>query len=260
MSDGRLKMNFVYDESNRIVLEFVLIASVRCIAIGALIEYVHIVEYISPAELAASAMSFSVSGEIFCRSKSPSESPLRLDSRLKELDEFLGADSNSKLQRSLRRQTLEKLRNIRMINATVHQLSHKHDSSVMHQLLDSSCNRVLKEVNLTCSKQAEEIRNLVGAVDAKLMGMALEYFSILREETDSTREKLNENSIECNRRKHEAKRLRDLQIFSKHLESETQGCISFNAVACESSHWKRCGKAVQENVSSSGMLRYIKPY
>ena len=169
--------------------------------------------------------------------------------------EFLGADSDSQLQRSLSRQTLKNLRNIRKLDSTVNGLSNSHGSCVMQQLLDSSCDRVQKEVNCSGERLAEEIRNLAGALDAKLMGRTLEYLSMCKNEMGCFREKLTENSVECNRRKHEAKRLRDLHIFSKHLEIETQGCVSFSIVATDSSQWERCRKAVQENVSSPRMLR-----
>ena len=200
-------------------------------------------------------MTSPISGEIFYRSKSLSESSLRLDSKVRELDEFLGGDNNSQLQRSLGRQTLKKLRNIRKLDSTVNDLSSSHGSCVMNQLLDSSYDRVQKEINCSGERLAKEIRNLVGALDAKLMGRTLEYLSMCKEEMGCIREKLTENSLGCNRRKHEAKRLRDLHIFSKHLETETQGCVSFSTVAPDSNQWERCGKAVQENVSSPRMLR-----
>ena len=206
-------------------------------------------------EHSTSMRASSISGEIFYRSKSLSESSLRLDSKLRELDEFLGADNSSQSQRSLSKHTSKILRNIRKVDTTVYDLSNNHDSCVMHQLLDSSCDRVQKEVHRSGERLAEEIRNLAGTIDAQLMGRTLEYLSMCKEEMGCIREKLNENSIECNRRKHEAKRLRDLHIFSKHLEIETQGCVSFSAVALDSSQWERCGKAVQENVSSPRMLR-----
>lgn len=196
-----------------------------------------------------------VSGETFFRSKSSTCCNLGLDPKFKPLNDFLESDSSRSHQKSQSRITLERLKSIRHLNSTFYDLSVAHDAIIIQQYLDSTCKCALNEAISSGQKITEETRQLQESNDSKFMERALEYFAILKEEMNSTRSSLNVSSIECNHKKQQAKRLRDMQIYSRHLSIETQGAVSFEAIPIGSPQWKRCRKAVKDNLNMSRLRR-----
>lgn len=200
-------------------------------------------------------LSEFVSGETFFRSKSLTCCNLGLDQKLKPLNDFLELDSNRSHQQSQSRVTLERLKNIRHLNSTYYDLSVAHDSVIIQQYLDSSCKCALNEAISSGQKITEEMRQLQESSDSKFMERVLEHFAILKEEMNSTRYNLNLSLIDCNHKKQQAKRLRDMQIYSRHLSIETQGAVSFETIFIGSPQWKRCKKAVKDNINMSRLRR-----
>lgn len=202
----------------------------------------------------ANSLEF-VSGETFFRSKPSACCKLGLDPKLKSLNDFLELDSSKSHQKSQGRINLERLKKIIQLNSNFYDLSIAHDSVIIDQYLDSSCKCALNEATSSRQKIEEEMRRLQESTDSKVMVRVLEYFAILKEEMNSTRNSLKISSIECNQKKHQAKRLRDIQIFSRHLSIETQGAVSFETIPLGSIQWKRCQKAVKDNLHTSRLRR-----
>ena len=200
-----------------------------------------------------------VSGEIYFRSQLSTHFQSEFDEKLCVLDDFLEADANSDLQISQSRAVLNRLRNIRHLNSTVNELTITHDSLTLQQYFEAAGKYALDQIRQSNMRTTAEIAQLQESVDAQVMRHVLEYFSILKKDMNLSRERLDEHSIECNRKKHQAKRLRDIQIFAKHLQIETQGAVSFDLIPTGNPQWTRCGKAVKDNLNKSRLNRYV-PY
>ena len=150
---------------------------------------------------------------------------------------------------------LTDLRRVRHINSNTYGPALAQDFLILQQFLLSIRNNALDEAKFSSVKIVEEIHLLQKLIDEKLMAKVLDFFSILRSEMSINREKRILHSIDCGRRKRQAKRLRDVIVFSRHLEIETQGAVTFTSIQTDTSQWTRCQKAVAENLSVSGMER-----
>jgi hypothetical protein len=203
-------------------------------------------------------LSEFVSGETFFRSKLSTCCKLGIDPQLKPLNDFLELDSSRGHQQSQSRITLERLKNIKHLNSTFYDLSVAHDSIILQQYLESTCKCALNEAISSGQKVTEGMRQLQESNDSKFMERVLEYFAILKDEMNSTRNSLNVSSIECNHKKQQAKRLRDMQIYARHLSIETQGAVSFEAIPIGSPQWKRCRKAVKDNLNMTRLRRCFR--
>jgi hypothetical protein len=151
--------------------------------------------------------------------------------------------------------SLVDLRRVRIFNSGVCEPSFAQDSLTLQLFLQSFRNGALDEAKLSSLKMVEEIRFLQKAMDENLMASVLDYFALLEDEMNVTREKLIVNSADCSRRKREAKRLRDVIIFSRHIKIETQGAVTLTSIQTDTSQWARCLEAVAENLNIPGMER-----
>lgn len=197
-----------------------------------------------------------VSGEIYYQAKLSKCLDLCLEENLKSLHTFLGSDVDSRIQKSQSRTALDRLKSIRRLNSTVYDKALAHDSITLQHYFDATCRSALHEATYHGGRMTAEVAQLQESADTKLMQCILQYFSILKDEMNSTRERLDEHSVNCCRKRHQAKRLRDIQIFSRHLEIETQGAVSCDLIPCGTSQWTRCGKAIKDNLSISRLQRY----
>jgi hypothetical protein len=155
----------------------------------------------------------------------------------------------------LAEKSLADLRRVRIFNSGVCEPSLAQDSLNLQLFLQSFRNGTLDEAKLSSLKMVEQIRSLQKSMDENLMASILDYFAILQDEMNATREKLISNSADCSRRKREAKRLRDVIIFSRHVQIETQGAVTFTSIQTDNSQWARCQEAVAENLNTPGMER-----
>lgn len=147
------------------------------------------------------------------------------------------------------------LRRVRIFNSGVCEPSVAQDSLTLQLFLQSFRNCALDEAQLSSLKMMEDIRFLQISMDENLMASVLDYFSVLQHEMNATREKAILNSADCSRRKREAKRLRDVIIFSRHMQIETQGAVTLTSIQTDTSKWARCQEAVAENLNIPGMER-----
>lgn len=200
-------------------------------------------------------MTEFVSGEIYFRAKLSAGSQLDFHKKLKSLDDFLQSDSNSEPKGSQSRAVLERLKKTRKLNSTVYDLVVAHEAVTLQQYFAAACDTAKNEAASSAAKITDETIQLQESTDTKIMQHLLQYFSILKEEVNSTRERLVRHSVECNRKKHQAKRLRDIQIFANHLQIETHGGVTIESISLGNPQWLRCGKAVKDNLSDSRLRR-----
>jgi len=105
---------------------------------------------------------------------------------------------------------------------------------------------------LDCEQQRimNELLNLQKSSDANLMQLMLQYFNIMKDELIVAKDNLIRHALECNLQKRQAEVLKDMKIFAHYLYLETKGKVSIKSLDSESSQFKRCRKAVQDNVSN----------
>ena len=195
-----------------------------------------------------------VSGEICYQAKL--SRGLDSDEKLRPLFTFLESDLDSKIQKTQSRIALDRLKNLRRLNSTFYDAAIAHDSTTLQQYFDVLCRSALHEATYHGRRMTVEVAQLQESIDTELMERVLQYFSILKDELNTTCERLDEHSVNCTRKKHHAKRLRDIQIFSKHLEVETQGIVTCDLIPAGSSQWTRCGKAIKDNLCIPRLQRY----
>jgi virulence-associated protein VapD len=191
-----------------------------------------------------------VSGEIFF-SLMKSDFQLEFENEINPLNTFLKSDVNSEDQKVHNNKTLVNLKNIRYMNSLIYDSGNNLDSDTLEQLIISATQNALFEANSLSSKTVEDMVQFQKISDVQTMQLLLLYCSTLKDEMNLNIELLDRDTKANNLRKLQAKKLRDIQIFSRHLKVETQGKVYLNMIASESTQWKRCGKAVKENVSIS---------
>jgi len=113
------------------------------------------------------------------------------------------------------------------------------DSTVKNQMAALECEKLRK---------MRELRRLQESSDANLMQLVLQYFVVLKEELMATREKLRIDSMDTLLQRRQARVLRDLKLFAHHLYHETKSKVSLSVLAPDSTQYKRCKKAVKDNI------------
>lgn len=196
-------------------------------------------------------MTEFISGEVFFRSAKQTSfiKQLLQDKELANLHSFLGFDANTALQLSQSKKFLDSLKNIRRLNKAAYDTAIAHDTEHISQFFDSTCKLAREEAVYVLGRTREELLQFQQAADAQIMQLVLHYFAILKDELNSTRERLDKDIVEFQIMKQQAKRLRDVQIFSRHLRMETQGKVSIEIIDMDSPQAKRCAKAVRENMN-----------
>ena len=197
-----------------------------------------------------------VSGEIYYQAKLSRGLELGSDEKLRPLFTFLESDVDTKTQKTQSRVALDRLKNLRRLNSTFYDAAIAHDSTTLQQYFDVLCRSALHETTYHSQSMTLGVAQLQESIDTQLMERVLQYFSILKDELNATCERLDEHSVNCTRKKHQAKRLRDIQIFSRHLEIETQGIVTCDLIPAGSSQWARCGKAIKDNLCIPRLQRY----
>lgn len=115
------------------------------------------------------------------------------------------------------------LRRVRFLNSRICEPSADQNSLILQRFLQSFRNNAFDDAQFSSFKMIEDANLLQKIVDAKLMDDVLDYFSILRSEMNSILKKLSLDSADCGRRKRRAKRLRNVNIYSRYIQIETQG-------------------------------------
>ena len=96
-----------------------------------------------------------------------------------------------------------------------------------------------------------ELHAQQGASDTSLMSSILQYNSLLQRELIALRDGVVLSALEASLQRRQAQNLKEIRVFAHRLFYETKGKISVTSLAESSSQFKRCSKAVKENISSS---------
>ena len=183
-------------------------------------------------------MAEYVSGELFFRSARQRTTLLKhvtdQDKGLATLLGFLSIDGNTALQLSQSKKFLDSLKNIRRLNKAAYDAAVAHDLDHLGAFLETACQVARDEARYALGKTHAEVVHHQQAADALIMHLVLQYFAILRDELNSTRERLDKDAVEFHIMKQQAKRLRDVQIFSRHLRMETQGKVCLEVIDMDS--------------------------
>ena len=182
-----------------------------------------------------------VSGELFFRSAQQRTTFLKnvtdkheKEKELSNLLSFLQFDANTALQLSQSKKFLDSLKNIRRLNKAAYDAAVTHDVDHLVAFLEAACQVARDDARYTLGKTHEELIHHQQTADAQIMHLVLQYFAILRDELNSTRERLDKDAVEFHIMKQQAKRLRDVQIFSRHLRMETQGKVCLEVIDVDS--------------------------
>ena len=162
---------------------------------------------------------------------------------------FLKYDANTKHQSSQNKKLFDSLKSVRRLNKSYYESLIQHDVIVIKRLIESACENALDKASLSSRKAIDEAVQFQLSSDARMMQLVLEYFSILKDEMHATRSRLEFDQVEGQRQKQQAKRLRDVKIFARHLGMETQGKVFLNLLDPNSSQAKRCSTAIRENMN-----------
>lgn len=180
-----------------------------------------------------------------------SDFQLEFENEINPLNTFLKSDVNNEDQKVHNSKTLVNLKKIRYMNSLIYDSGNNLDSDTLEQLIISATQSIFSEANSLSSKTVEDMVQFQKISDVRTMQLLLMYCSTLKDEMNLNIELSDRDTKANNLRKLQAKKLRDIQIFSRHLKVETQGKVYLNMIASESTQWKRCCKAVKENLSPS---------
>jgi len=173
-----------------------------------------------------------------------------------ELSEFLGLDCNSLSQAEQFGAQTETLASLRNSFQSSHRARVAHDGSSLKASIAASISSPLCSVECENYRVLREFQRIQQRTDSELMREVQRYFAVVREELTQTRLKLNRETCDCRKQLQLAKTLRDIRIFAHHLYHETRGKVAVTVLQRESAQFKRCKKAIKDNVSSEFMTEY----
>ena len=194
-----------------------------------------------------------VSGEIYFRSK-PQSLKFFENTLLLGLHNFLYCDADKKLQLIQGKRFLDSLRNIRDLHSAIYDKIVHIDNQSLACFIEASCREKVEYFEALLKRAMDDVSRLQYTADAKLMELVLQYFAILKDELNTTRERLHSSFSDGIFLKQQAKKLRDIQIFGKHLNIETKGNVTLEVLDIDSLQYKRCAKAIRENLKESKLL------
>ncbi len=168
-----------------------------------------------------------------------------------ELKSFLACDVDAKTQERLFDEHLASLRSLLKLTRIRFEHALKHDIVYLNDSLTLAVDSQLDM--LDCEKQRimNELLNLQKSADANVMQLVLQYFNIMKEELTTAKDNLIKYALECNLLKRQALVLRDMKIFGHYLYLETKSKVCITSLDQESSQFKRCRKAVKDNISNT---------
>jgi len=129
-----------------------------------------------------------------------------------------------------------------------------HEGIALMATLDATVQSQLSLFECERRRVLRDLQNIQQWADAELITEIQRYFALVREELLSARMKLNAETVECEMKRRQATILRDIRIFAHHLHHETRGNVSVTLLPKDSSQFKRCKKAVKDNVSRQFMV------
>ena len=170
-----------------------------------------------------------------------------------ELSEFLSLDCNSRIQAEHFGAQTETLASLRNSFQSSHCARVAHDGSSLKASIAASVSSPLGSVECENYRALREFQRIQQRTDSELMREVQRYFAVVRDELTHSRQKLNRETSDCRKQLQLAKTLRDVRIFAHHLYHETRGKVAVTVLPPESAQFKRCKKAIKDNVSSHFM-------
>ena len=179
--------------------------------------------------------------------------PQALASSSSDFRNFLLVDCDIESQRAHFQLQREQLAALRHTLQKCHRSRVAHEGTTLKASVDAAVRSTLCFLDCSRYRLLRELENMQQQVDAEVMVEVQRYFAHVKDEMESARVKLDTEMAEFDAQRRQAKLLRDVRVFAHHLYHETRGKVVVSVLERDSAQFKRCKKAIKENISSQFM-------
>jgi hypothetical protein len=167
-----------------------------------------------------------------------------------EFRSFLAADHDLDKRAKEVSDDLVLIDQIRELKDKQHDLRLRTEVTTMTTLLDAYHLSYTKMLDSETEKFNIELEGLKRSSDTFMMQQSLQYYNILKEELLQTRNNLIAQSAICDLQTKQAHVNHDLKVFAHYLQYETRDKVLLSFLDSESSQFRRCRKAIRDNLGS----------
>ncbi len=153
--------------------------------------------------------------------------------------------------KELYKDQLASLQQLKRMNRKRFEHQQCHDMSLMVESLSLSIQEQILKVKAVHQRLSTELRSQQRNSDQHLMSLVLQYNTLLQQELLQLRDDYLQTALEAQLMRRQAFALREIQIFAHHVNYETKTKVVINSLDESSSQFKRCAKAVKDNISSN---------
>jgi hypothetical protein len=110
---------------------------------------------------------------------------------------------------------------------------------------------MLSSIVLKNDQKQERLVQLSRGYDTKVMEIALEYSGLLFYELEMSRVNVRAENALVESLQRQATAAFQMKLFSEYLSLETKGLVTLVTLSKESEQYKRCKKAIKDNITAS---------
>ena len=153
---------------------------------------------------------------------------------------------------------LSHLRDLRTIQRRVYEGQIFFERKMAPEKLRAVQQQALSKIEELTNRIKDGVQKIVKGLEVAMMKGTLQYFSLIKQEMIFTSERRKDSHESFQREVDDAKTIRDLLLFSKHVAEESRGCISLSYMEKDSTQFKRCEKAVLDNIGGGFDRKQLK--
>ena len=166
------------------------------------------------------------------------------------ITEFLNLEGDRDSVRKQYDEKLDSIRKSRRLQRNVYSRQIKFERYTSQAILLRRYHELMSKIAQFNQLVIKGSREMAQDIDVELMKEVISYFSLIKQESTWAKGRRDDSQLSFHKEANQAKIKKDLLLFSTHLLEESRGSIKLSYMEKDSTQFKRCEKAVLDNVGS----------
>lgn len=164
------------------------------------------------------------------------------------ITEFLNVEGDRNSLRKQYEDNLTSIRSNRKLQRKVYSRQIKFERDTSQATLMMRYHELMSKVAQFNQLMMKGSQEMAQDIDVELMKEVVAYFSLIKQESNWAKGRRDNSQLSFHKEAYQAKIKKDLLLFSTHLFEESRGSIKLSYMEKDSTQFKRCEKAVLDNV------------
>lgn len=118
-------------------------------------------------------------------------------------------------------------------------------------LTNATRERIISTITDEIQQKQDNLISILSNYDQKMMEIVLEYSGLLHYEVEMSRVNVRAESALVESLQRQAIAAYQIKLFSQYIALETKGLIRLTTLGKDSEQYKRCKKAIKDNITAS---------